>query len=210
MFTRLLPHLPAWRRALRRRRRTLALLAAAAVAVLLLPSFVPASVQGTDVVVAAQDLPAGTELAPEHLRTVEIASSLVPAGAADAVGALEGERLAAPVAEGSALLAEDLLGTEGMPLDEGTALMAVPVPEVLVPHLRSGTRIELLMSDPVDATTSRVRAEVRSLAASAAADDPVAVGASPGVQALVLVDRHRSGEVAHALGTSTVTVAVIG
>ena len=136
MLTRLLPHLPTGRRALRRRRRTLAVLVVAAAAVLLVPSLVPASVTGTEVVVAAEDLPTGTALEAEQMRTVEVASSLVPSGAATAVEDLVGERLAAPVAADGPILSGDLLATGEDPLPEGTALLAVPVPAVLLPHRR--------------------------------------------------------------------------
>ena len=208
MLTRLLPHLPTWRRALRRRRRTLAVLVVAAAAVLLVPSLVPASVTGTEVVVAAEDLPTGTALEAEQMRTVEVASSLVPSGAATAVEDLVGERLAAPVAADGPILSGDLLATGEDHLPEGTALLAVPVPEVLLPHLRSGTRIELLMSDPVDGSATRIPAEIRSLS-PATGTGALGTGTDAGVQALVLVDRQRSGEVAHALGTSNVAVSVI-
>ena len=208
MLTRLLPHLPTWRRALRRRRRTLAVRVVAAAAVLLVPSLVPASVTGTEVVVAAEDLPTGTALEAEQMRTVEVASSLVPSGAATAVEDLVGERLAAPVAADGPILSGDLLATGEDPLPEGTALLAVPVPEVLLPHLRSGTRIELLMSDPVDGSATRIPAEIRSLS-PATGTGALGTGTDAGVQALVLVDRQRSGEVAHALGTSNVAVSVI-
>lgn len=209
MLQRLLPHLPTWRRALRRRRRTLAVLVVAAAAVLLVPSLVPASVAGTEVVVAAEDLQPGTALEAGQMRTVEVASSLVPSGAATAVEDLVGERLAAPVAADGPILAGDLLGTGEDPFPEGTALLAVPVPEVLLPHLRSGTRIELLMSDPVDGSATRIPAQIRSLSAAATGTGALGTGSDTGVQALVLVDRQRSGEVAHALGTSNVTVSVI-
>ncbi|WP_434176931.1 SAF domain-containing protein [Brachybacterium conglomeratum] len=208
MLTRLLPHLPTWRRALRRRRRTLAVLVVAAAAVLLVPSLVPGSVTGTEVVVAAEDLPTGTALEAEQMRTVEVASSLVPSGASTAVEDLVGERLAAPVAADGPILSGDLLATGEDSLPEGTALLAVPVPEVLLPHLRSGTRIELLMSDPVDGSATRIPAEIRSLS-PATGTGALGTGTDAGVQALVLVDRQRSGEVAHALGTSNVAVSVI-
>lgn len=210
MLSRLLTHLPVWRRALRRRRRTLGLLAAATAAVLVLPALVPASMQGTEVVVAADDLPTGTELDPEHLRTVEVASSLVPAGAASSAEDLEGERLARPVTEGGAILPSDIVGADGLPVPEGTALMAVPVPEVLLPHLSVGTRIELLMSDPVDGSSTRVPAEIRSLSEGTRTSGSPGVTPAAGPEALVLVERHSAGEVAHALGAGTVNVSVIG
>jgi hypothetical protein len=84
------------------------------------------------------------------------------------------------------------------------------VPEVLLPHLAAGTRIELLLSDPVDGSSARVTAEVRSLSTATAAPGALGAGAVPGAQAIVLVDRQRSGELADALGTSAVTVSVIG
>ena len=210
MFTRLLPHVPVWRRALRRRRRSLSLLVAALAVVLVVPALVPVSMQSTPVVVAAGDLPTGTELGPQHLRTVEVASSLVPSGASSSVADLDGELLAGPVAEGGAVLPADLIGAEGPAIPDGTALVAVPVPEVLLPHLAAGTRIELLMNDPVDGTGSRVPAEVRSLSADAVTSGSLASPESSGTEALVLVERQSAGDVAHALGAGTVTVSVIG
>jgi hypothetical protein len=166
--------------------------------------------QGTEVVVAADDLPAGTVLAPEHLRTVEVASSLVPDGAVSSPELLEGERLAAPVGEGGAILPADLVGVDGLPVPEGTALMAVPVPEVLLPHLSVGTRIELLMSDPVDGSGTRVPAEIRSLSEGSHASGSLGATGPATPEALVLVERHSAGELAHALGEGTVSVSVIG
>ena len=84
MLTRLRSHLPAWRRALRRRRRVLAALVLAAIAATLLPTLLPPSVQGVEALVVTEDLPAGTELLPEHLRTVRVAEELVPAEAPNA------------------------------------------------------------------------------------------------------------------------------
>lgn len=186
------------------------MLAAATAAVLVLPSLLPVSMQGAEVVVAAGDLPTGTELAPEHLRTVEVASSLVPDGAVSSPDVLEGEHLAGPVAEGGAILPADLVGADGLPVPEGTALMAVPVPEVLLPHLAVGTRIELLMSDPVDGSSKRVPAEIRSLSEASRASGALGTTGSATPEALVLVERHSAGEVAHALSAGTVSVSVIG
>ena len=199
MFARLLPHLPLWRRALRRRRRSLSLLVAALAVVLVLPALVPASMQSTPVVVAAGDLPTGTELGPQHLRTVEVASSLVPAGAASSEDELEGERLARPVTEGGAILPSDIVGAEVRPIPEGTALVAGARPRGAPAALAAGTRIELLMSDPVDGTGSRVPAEIRSLSADAATSGPPVSPGSSGTEALVLVERQSAGDVAHAL-----------
>ena len=108
------------------------------------------------------------------------------------------------------MLPADVVGAEGPAIPEGTALVAVPVPEVLLPHLAAGTRIELLMSDPVDGTGSRVPAEIRSLSADAATSGPPVSPGSSGTEALVLVERQSAGDVAHALGAGTVTVSVIG
>ncbi|WP_341855153.1 SAF domain-containing protein [Brachybacterium sp. GPGPB12] len=209
MLQRLLPHLPTWRRALRRRRRTLAVLVVAAAAVSLMPSLVRASVAGTEVVVAAEDLPTGTALEAGQMRTVEVASSLVPSGAATAVEDLVGERLAAPVAADGPILAGDLLGTGEAPSLRGRRRWPFLCRRCSLPHLRSGTRIESLMNDPVDGSATRIPAQIRSLSAAATGTGALGTGSDTGVQALVLVDRHRSGEVAHALGTSNVTVSVI-
>ena len=135
MLSRLRTHLPAWRRALRRRRRLLALLILAATLAALLPSLLPPSVRGVPAVVADQDLPAGTVLEAEHLRTVHVAEELLPVGAPSGPDEVIGQRTAHPLPAGAPLLPTALAAEEHPVLPAGMALMVVPVPGALAPHL---------------------------------------------------------------------------
>lgn len=205
MLTRLRRQLPRWRRALRRRRRALTILALAVAAAVLLPTLLPPSVQGVEVVVADEDLAAGTLLAPEHLRTIRIAPELVPPETLTAPEEVLGRTVARPLGAGSPFLPGLLEEPITALVPEGSVLMAVPVPEALAPHLAPGTRIELLSTDPT--AVVRVPAQVVELAGTAAGT----LGSAPATaQVLVVVDRSRAGEVAHALGTGSVMVSVIG
>lgn len=208
MFSRLRSQLPAWRRALRRRRRTLTALALALLLVALLPSLLPPSRQGIEMVTAREDLAAGTVLGPEHLRTIRVAPELVPPQTPTAAEEVQGRTLSRPLSAGAPFLPGvlDTPGTKNLPA--GTVLMAVPVPEVLAPRLSPGTRIELLSTDPT--VHSAVPAQVMELPAATTTAAALGSVAPSTVQMLVTVDHSRSREVAHALGGGTLTISVIG
>ena len=210
MFTRLRSHLPAWRRALRRRRRVLAALVLAAIAATLLPTLLPPSVHGVEALVVTEDLPAGTELLPEHLRTVRVAEELVPAEAPNAPEEVLGSATAHPLPAGTPLLPTMLAGHEETMLPKGTALMAVPVSEVLLPHLAPGSRVELFPMDPTAGARAGITAQV--VEGVPHESSAVALGGSPGAspEILVAVPRAHAGELAHALSASAVAVSVIG
>src|SRR5699024_11824432 len=91
MFSRLRAHLPLWRRALRRRRRLLAVLALAALTASLLPSLLPPSSRGVEIVVADAELTPGTALSRADLRTARIAPELLPEGAAQQIEDVVGQ-----------------------------------------------------------------------------------------------------------------------
>jgi hypothetical protein len=210
MLARLRTHLPAWRRALRRRRRTLAVLVVLAAVAALLPSLLPPSLRGADVVVLRSDLPAGTVLRPEHLGTLRIAEELIPPRAARSVHDLTGRTTAFPLADGTPVLPGMLEGEGAAAIPPGSVVMAVPVPSVLVPHLGPGARIELLSADPVTGTSLRVAATVVELS-SPPGGGTGAPGAGPEPPAAIIaLDRTRSGEVAQALGAGALTVSIIG
>lgn len=210
MLLRLRSQLPLWRRALRRRRRLLALLALAVAVAALLPSVLPPSVRGTEVVVAREQIPAGTELAPEHLRTVRIADQLVPEDAPTGTQDLLGRTTAVPLVPGAPVLPAVLAGPQSVAVPAGSVLMVVPVAEVLLPHLRPGIELELLLPDPVSGHIGRVPAQVIEVAEDAQETDALGSGAAGTMAVLVAVERARAGELAHALGAATVEVAVIG
>lgn len=210
MLLRLRSQLPLWRRALRRRRRLLALLALAVAVAALLPSVLPPSVRGTEVVVAREQIPAGTELAPEHLRTVRIADQLVPEDAPTGTQDLLGRTTAVPLVPGAPVLPAVLAGPQSVAVPAGSVLMVVPVAEVLLPHLRPGIELELLLPDPVSGHIGRVPAQVIEVAEDSQETDALGSGAAGTMAVLVAVERARAGELAHALGAATVEVAVIG
>lgn len=210
MLSRLRSHLPHWRRALRRRRRLLALLALAVAVTAVLPSLLPPSARGVQVIVADEDLPAGTVLGPEHLRTVRTAEQLLPAEAPTAAEHVLGRATTHPVPAGAPLL-DVFLSGEGQPsLPEGAVLMVVPIPDLLAPHLSPGTRVELLPADPALDSPGAITAQVVEAAPTTPSTVGLGGAGSGSTQILVAVDRASSGELAHALGAGTVMVAVIG
>lgn len=210
MLSRLRCHLPLWRRALRRRRRLLALLALAVAVTAVLPSLLPPSARGVEVIVANQDLPVGTVIGPEHLRTVRIAAQLLPVDAVTSPEHLLGRTTISPVSAGSPLL-DVLLSGGGQPyLPDGAVLMVVPIPELLAPHLSPGTRIELLPTDAVTGTSGGIIAQVIEAAAPGPSTVDLGGSGTGSTQILVSVDRAHSGELAHALGAGNVLVSVIG
>ncbi|NMA76819.1 MAG: hypothetical protein GX960_06105 [Actinomycetales bacterium] len=210
MLSRLRSHLPAWRRALRRRRRILAVLLLAGAAATLTPVLLPPSVHGVEALVASRDLPAGTELTPEHLRTVRVAEELLPEQALSSSDDVLGLSTAHALPEGAPLLRSTLEVEDTSSIPEGTALMALPVTAVLLPHLVPGSEVALLPTDPMTGAGAGITGSVVTVPASGSAEG--ALGASPGAapEIVVAVPRSRAGELAHALGAGAVTVSVIG
>ncbi|MFC7373645.1 MULTISPECIES: SAF domain-containing protein [unclassified Brachybacterium] len=210
MFTRFRAHLPAWRRALRRRRRTLMVLAVALLAATLVPTLLPPASQGTPVVIAGADLPAGTVLEPGHLRTVRVAAELVPDGTAQSPAEVLGQETALAVPSGTPILS-GLLDGGAAAIPEGSSLLAVPVPAVLTPHLGPGSEIEVLTSSPVTAGTTATPARVVELSEDGEGEAAVLDAGSAGqAYVLVAVDRSRTAELARAIGEGAVTISIIG
>lgn len=212
MLSRLPDRLPHWHRALRRRRRLLTVLCLALAGALLLPALLPVSHRGVDVLVLARDVPAGAPLLPEDLRTERLAEELLPAGAVSDAAEIDGRETLLPLRAGTPLLEGMLDGTDGAPVvPEGSALLAVPAPAVLLPHLRAGTPIELTASSLLDP-------EVRTIAATVLDAPPadgaggVVTGTTPTgtVQVLVVLDRRDTPRVTSALTEGTISVSVIG
>jgi Flp pilus assembly protein CpaB len=146
---------------LARRRLLAALLTAVAVAAGIHaaasppPSAVPVSV-------AARDLPAGTVLDADDLRTVGFAPGSVPDGLADDAA---GRTLAAPLRSGEPVTDLRLVGpalTDGYP---GLAAVPVRLPDAgMVDLLRVGDRVDLVSADPQGGGASVVATGVPVLA----------------------------------------------
>lgn len=217
MLSRFRLQLPRLRRGLRRRRRLLALALAALLAAMMLPplaaALAPPARIGTEVVVAAEDLAPGTTLQPSDLTTLRVAEELVPEAAAADASLLDGRVLSTAVPAGTVLLPGMLRDQSDAAPPEGAVLMLVPVPAALAEHLSPGTRIELLLPVGADGDTRarEVLATVTHIAQGDATDSPVTpLTSSDSLDVIVAVDRDASGQLAEALGTSTVSVAVIG
>lgn len=211
MLTSLRAQFPAWRRALRRRRRALAVLAAALTLAVLVPSLLPLRLHGATIVVASADLPVGTVLGEQHLHTLRVAAELAPPDVTSDPAELLGRRTALTVPAGTPILPGLLDGDGTAVVAEGSALMAVPAPAVLVPHLAPGARIEILSSNPDAGTAVRIPARVVELPVSARSQESVMGQGSPGQEhVLVAVDRARTGELAHAISEGWLTISIIG
>lgn len=113
------------------------------------PPTVPATatVPTVRVVVTARDLPAGTALTAPDLRTAELPSTAVPAGASRSAQAVLGRVVAGPMRRGETLTDVRLLGpglTAGLDPRESTAVpvrLADPETAALV---RPGDRVDVL------------------------------------------------------------------
>ncbi|ASK66816.1 hypothetical protein CFK39_14485 [Brachybacterium avium] len=218
MLSRLRAHLPAWRRALRRRRRTLSVLAVMALTAALLPSLLPPSSRGVEVVVLDEELATGTVVTSAHLSTARIAEDLVPADAALDVEQVLGRTTRIPLSAGTPLLPGMLEASGTAAVPEGFVLMTVPVPRALVPHLPPGTRIELLpvgptvdpTADPTAFSSSGIAARVLEVVAPDPGVPALGSGSTGMAEALVTVERGQERELAHALGAGAVVVTVIG
>ncbi|MDN5685768.1 MAG: SAF domain-containing protein [Brachybacterium sp.] len=210
MLTRIRASVPIWRRALRRRRRTLVVLSLALALALLVPSLLPPGTRGVPVVTAAEDLSAGTVLTEQHLDTVRVAAELVPPGSAGAPEQLVGREVALDVAARTPLLPGLLIGDDAAAIPEGSALMALPVPAVLVPRLVPGTHLDVLTSGPDPASVSAVPAVVVEPPDAGGTEDVLGQGTAGTTQVLVSLERPRAREVAHALREGWVSVSIVG
>jgi Flp pilus assembly protein CpaB len=138
------------RRAVRRlvlsRRRPLAALLAAAAVVAGLHELRPPPPDVVAVLTAARDLPAGTTLHEQDLRSVDYASGTAPSGlASDAVGRV----LAAPVRAGEPLTDVRLVGAALAAAYPGSVAIPVRLPDAgMAALLHAGDRIDLVAADP--------------------------------------------------------------
>lgn len=190
------------RRAVLRRRRLLAA-ALTAVAVAAGLRVVAAPPPATvSVLVAARDLPAGTQLGPSDLFTAEFAPGSAPD---DLVTQPHGQTLAAPLRRGEPVTDVRLIGPQ---LTEGlTDLTATPVrlPDAgMVDLLRVGDRVDLVAADPRGTGAETVARDVPVLAIPSEAGGPGTAGL-PGRLVVVGVEQHAVDSLAAAAVGSFVT-----
>jgi len=128
------------------RRRPLAALLAAAAVVAGLHELRPPPPDVVAVLTAARDLPAGTTLHEQDLRSVDYASGTAPTGlASDAVGRV----LAGPVRAGEPLTDVRLVGAALAAAYPGSVAIPVRLPDAgMAALLHAGDRIDLVAADP--------------------------------------------------------------
>jgi Flp pilus assembly protein CpaB len=203
-------HNPLGRRASRRRASTLLVAVAVAVTVGHTVSAAEDARRrwGTTavVVVAQQDIEAGTALAASMLRLERRPVGLVPAGALTDLPV--GRRVHSPVMAGEAIPAERLArhgsGSTAARLLEGTAAISVPLGPMPVP-LDRGDRVDVLAPPATgDEWDPVAPVEVRTVAAAA---EVIEVG--PG-HVTLMVDRSEVGPTAAAVLGGALTVVLTG
>ena len=139
------------RRAVLARRRVLAALLAAVAVAAGVRAVAPPAPLRVAVLVAAQDLPAGTVLADDDVRTARFAPGTVPAGAFEgpATSTVLGRILAAPMVAGEPLLPVRLVGPDLAAAYSPRVALPVRLPDPgIAALLRVGDRIDLLATDP--------------------------------------------------------------
>ncbi|GAA3813699.1 SAF domain-containing protein [Nocardioides panacisoli] len=152
-----------------RRRRLLAALCAAGAVLAAVRVAAPPAPATVDLVVAARDLPAGTVLSAEDLRTTRVAAGAVPA---DVVAAPAGATLAAPLREGEAVTDVRLVGPGLAAPDPGRVAVPVRFSDAgQAALLGPGDRVDVLATDPEQRTTSTVASDAVVLATPGTQDD---------------------------------------
>lgn len=138
------------RRFLIRRRRVLAALLCCAAAGTAVQALLPPDPGTVSLVIAASDLPAGSLLSAQHLRTVSVAASAVPPDSFTAAAQLSGRRLATPLKRGSPLMQTSLVGTgllTGAP--PGSVAVSVrPADPAIVALLAPGQLVDVVLAGP--------------------------------------------------------------
>ncbi len=193
------------RRALSRHRVLLSAGLAAGSVATAVTALAPASAPTTAVVVAARGLGAGVPLTEGDLRTVDLPSGDVPAGALDDPAAALGRLVAGPVRAGEPLTDVRLLGAALLP----------PGPEVAVPVrvaerataalVRAGDVVDVLSAPPDGGAAGTVVTAVRVLSVPLAGDDP-----GEGALLVLATTRSAAARLAAAAVTGRLSVVVHG
>ena len=190
------------------RRVAAAVLAVLALALALRPGPAPAGAGPADdpVVVAAADLPAGTQLTAELLTVVEVQPEAVPDGVVGAPAMLEHRVLAGSVRRGEPLTDVRLVGG-GLTtlLPAGQVAAPVRLADLAVAALaRAGDRVDVLATVDGGGPADRVAAGALVLAAPGqAAEDDAGAGLL-----LLAVDEETAARLAAASAGATLTLSL--
>ena len=192
------------RRLVLRRRRVLAAALTAVAVGGVLHTVAPPAPATTTVTVAARDLPAGTALTAADLTTTHLPPDAVPDGLA---AAATGRTLAAPLTRGEPITEPRLVGAGLVGADPATTALAVRVSDPgQVALLTVGDRIDLLATDPREASTTLLGSDVTVLAVPPATPD-TSGGSLTGRLVVLAVPASDVEDVTAASVTSFVTYA---
>lgn len=198
--------LRAVRHQLRRRRRLLAAALAAAAVLAGLRVVTPPAPDTVRVLVAARDLPSGTQLDERDVEARDFPADLAPGGrSADPVGRV----LAGPVTRGSVLTDSSVVGPGLASADPGETVLPVRLPDAgMAGLLRPGDEVDLVATDPADGVSSVVATGVRVLATpSTSAPDAGAAQGTAGALVVVGVSSYEAPRIASAALTQFLTVS---
>ncbi len=185
------------------RRRPLAALLAGAAVLAGLHEVRPPAPATEQVLTAARDLPAGTVLADDDLRSVAYAEGTAPAGLARKP---VGRVLAAPLRAGEPVTDVRVLGRSLVAAYPGTVAMPVRLPDAaMAALLRVGDRIDLVAADPQGAAPARLVGSELPVVVLPGATQDDASGALAGRLVVLAVPQSLSEEIAQASVTGFLT-----
>lgn len=209
-----------WLRELRRavawRRRLLAAGLAAGSVAFAIQALAPPPPAGTDVVVAARDLPAGTLLSAGDLRLAYRPTSDVPGGALGTTAAATGRPVSSAVRRGEVLTDVRLVGPGALRgLAAGTVAAPVRIADAeSAALLRPGDVVDLLAASAVpDAPTGEARlvaSAVRVLLAPRQQRSGLTAGVGNGALLLVATSSSTAARLAAAVVTDRLSVVLRG
>ena len=151
----------------------------------------------TDVVVAAVDIPAGTQVSDQLVKTVKFASDQIPTGAQTKVKDASGQYAAVTLTKGTVLTSSNLVNTQSkLPaqkkpfLDIPSGQVAVSIPygaelQAVGGFIQEGDKVDIVYIAPADASHPqlRVKAALQNLVVqkvgAATAPSSNAGGAAP-------------------------------
>ena len=193
----------SFRRAVSWHRRKLALLAVLAAVLTGLAAAAPEGPPTVTVVRAAEALPGGTRLAPDHLEVAQVAADDAPEEVVAAPDALVGRILAAPVPRGQVLTERGVVSARASP---GRVLAPLRLADTeATALLRAGDVVDVLAADPQAEQAFVAGRGVRVVTVPAPIDP--AAGADPaGALVLVEVDPETARVLARAAVSATLTI----
>jgi Flp pilus assembly protein CpaB len=196
------------RRRLLRHRRIVTALLAAGCAVAALEVWAPPAPETRDVVVAADDLSAGTRLGPDDLRVAKVAAGILPRGAAASSASFVGRTLAGPMRAGEVLTDQRIVATSLLAgFADGMVAAPLRIPDGEVASLLTvGDRVDVFAASGDVSTAAE---QITSGAPVLAVPEPSEFSRDSAVVVLA-VSESVAARLAQAVATTQITVVLVG